>query len=103
MDTKKLVGLRLKEIRKLRKYTQEQLAELVDLDVTTIGKAEQGISTPSMSNLEELAKILDVDIKDFFDFSHLEERNHRKELIKIFDSLPKERQIIIYKIAKSFI
>lgn len=51
---------RLKRIRKERKYTQQQLADIAGLTLHSISNYEQGISKPITKNLLELAKSLDV-------------------------------------------
>ena len=91
----KLFGRRIKEIRKRRGITQEKLAELLDLDNQTISRIETGSFFTSFENLEKMAEILNVKIKDFFDFEHLKDNSElKKELIlKIaaFDSKKLEK------------
>ena len=78
-STIKLFGKRIKEIRKKKKYTQEKLAEILGLDNQTISRIETGHYFTSYENLEKMATLLDVNIKDFFDFQHL---NDKEELYK---------------------
>lgn len=63
-------GKRLKEIRNMRGLTQSQLAEMLELEVMSISRIESGIHFPKQENIEKIAKILDVEIKDLFDFAH---------------------------------
>lgn len=51
---------RIKQVRQDRKYTQQQLAEIINVSVHTISNYEQGICEPSCVTLLELAKVLDV-------------------------------------------
>jgi len=102
METKKLIGLRIKELRKSKNYTQEKLAELINLDISSISKVEQGLSTPSIPTFEKIAQTLGVEIKDFFDFSHLNKIDRKREINRIYNSLNEEKQITLYRIAKSF-
>lgn len=46
-------GARVKELRKSKKYTQEQLAEKLNIGVRSLGKIETGNSFPSMATLEK--------------------------------------------------
>lgn len=69
MDTKKLLGLRIKEIRKSRGLTQENLAEKVDLETASLSAIESGRAFPSLVALEKIAAVLNVDIKLFFEFN----------------------------------
>ena len=64
------LGLRIKELRKRVGYTQAQLAELIDMDTTNVCRLETGIQLPKEENLEKIAQVLNVEIKDLFDFGH---------------------------------
>ena len=62
----KQFGTRLGDIRRSRKLTQEQLADMVDLHRTYIGYIEQGNRNPSIGNIQKIAKALKVSLKDIF-------------------------------------
>ena len=82
MNNKKLLGKRIKEIRKKKGYTQEQLAEIVNIDITTLSGIESGRHFPSLVTLERIAKTLEVALITLFDFSHLASIDDMKSLIK---------------------
>lgn len=65
---KKAIGEKLREFRHKRYYTQEYLAELVELDIKQIGRIERGESYLKPENLEKFCKVLKVHPKDFYDF-----------------------------------
>jgi len=67
-----LLGARIKELRKLRQITQEQLAEKVDLATRYISLIEVGRSSPSLETIENIARALQVEIRDLFEFVHLQ-------------------------------
>ena len=48
---KKAIGEKLREFRHKRYYTQEYLAELVELDIKQIGRIERGESYLKPENL----------------------------------------------------
>lgn len=60
------LGRRVQTLRKTRGLTQEQVAELLDMDRVSIGYIEQGRRAPKIKTLYELAKVFDVDMQDFF-------------------------------------
>lgn len=66
-DIKKLLGSRIREIRRNRKFSQEKLAELVNLDRRSISNIECGNTFPA-SSLLNIARALDTDLKNLFDF-----------------------------------
>lgn len=74
MNTLKLFGARIKELRKKKKYTQEQVSEKLGLFQKQIGNIETGTCFTTMNNLEKLSELFDVEIKDLFDFNHLQNR-----------------------------
>jgi transcriptional regulator with XRE-family HTH domain len=67
MDIKIAVGQRIKELRKIRDITQEQLAYIAELDRTYINSVENGKRNISIVNLEKISKGLKVQLNDFFD------------------------------------
>ncbi len=70
MNKKELLGKRLRELRKRKGINQEKLAELINVDPTTISNIENGKNYPSMINLENLLDVLDSSFLDAFDFEH---------------------------------
>jgi transcriptional regulator with XRE-family HTH domain len=68
LDTKKLIGARLKELRKQAGMTQERLGELVDLDARHLSRLEVGKHFPSLDSLERIAVALNVPLAEFFQF-----------------------------------
>lgn len=70
MNKKELLGKRLRELRKRKGINQEKLAELINVDPTTISNIENGKNYPSMINLENLLAVLDSSFLDAFDFEH---------------------------------
>ena len=69
------LGLRIKELRKARKLTQAQLSEAIGMETTNFCKLENGGQLPKEENIEKIASVLGVSIKDLFDFDHLKPRN----------------------------
>jgi transcriptional regulator with XRE-family HTH domain len=62
---KKLLGMRVREVRRLRQLSQEKLAEKVGVDPKQISRIEGGKSAPSLDTLESLARNLQVEISVF--------------------------------------
>ena len=78
MNKKELLGKRLRELRKRKGINQEQLAEMIDVDPTTISNIENGKNYPSLVNLENLLNVLNSSFLDAFDFEH---KNNSEDLI----------------------
>ncbi len=58
--------LRLKEILKQKNITGKQLAEKIGISITGMSNIVKGQSLPRQEVLLEIAKVLDIDIKDLF-------------------------------------
>ena len=59
-------GVKLKELRKLREISQEELAFRAHLHRTYISDVERGKRNISINNIKKLAKALEIKIVDFF-------------------------------------
>lgn len=58
---------KLKELRKNKNLSQEQVAKLLLVSRSTYAKWENGLRIPQNYYLENLAKIYEIEITDFFD------------------------------------
>ncbi len=54
----------LKRVRAERGYSQEKLAEIVDLHRTYISGIERGTRNVSLRNIEKIARALDLPVMD---------------------------------------
>ncbi|MBI3399550.1 MAG: helix-turn-helix transcriptional regulator [Deltaproteobacteria bacterium] len=84
-DVKKLFGTRMKELRKNIGLSQEQLAEKAEVSSKYISRIEMGQHFPSIDTLVKLANALNVELKDFFEFSP--ETRNPKELKKLIGNM----------------
>ena len=64
-DTKKYLGARIQEIRKLNGLKQSELAELLDIDPKHMSKIECGRCFPSFELLDKIATIRQTGFKFF--------------------------------------
>lgn len=67
MDIKIKVGQRIKELRLLKKISQEHLANIADIDRTYMTSVENGKRNISIVNLEKIITALQSDFAAFFD------------------------------------
>ncbi|HEY6163160.1 MAG TPA: helix-turn-helix transcriptional regulator [Bacteroidia bacterium] len=66
MDIKQKFGKRLREFRKKAGLSQEQLANMAEIDRTYIPSIEKGERNVSITIVEKLARALKISEKDFF-------------------------------------
>jgi len=106
IDYEKL-GLRIRQIRKEQKLTQEKLAELANLSSNYLGKIERSASVASIETLVKISNALKMPIGYFLQDSlvNLESDNQEKELISLFSMMtPKEKAFTFesIKLCKKF-
>lgn len=54
----------IRELREERQWSQEQMAELLQMSKNGYAKIERGESKPSLERLEQIARVFDVSILD---------------------------------------
>lgn len=69
IDLEKRFGAKLAYIRKSRQLSQIKLAEIVDMNFNYIGQIERGEANVTIKTIKLLANALEVEVKDFFNFS----------------------------------
>ena len=96
-SVKDLFGKRVKELRKARNLTQEQLAELVDIDTRNIIKIENCATFPRVKTLDKLLEIFQISASEIFQTEHLDNTEILKK--KIADKLDTDEELVklVYK------
>jgi transcriptional regulator with XRE-family HTH domain len=59
---RKKFGVRIKELRKNKKWTQKELANKIDVRFPQLNKYECGLHTPPMDKLVKLSEVFDTTI-----------------------------------------
>ena len=91
MDLQKILGSNIRKFRKDANFTQEQLAEKIDITQKHLSHIEVGTRFVSAQILEKLSDVLQIPPSEFF---YSEELNFKysgkKDLIYELDSIIKE-------------
>lgn len=98
MDVCKLLGKRIKELRIANNLKQAELAEIIGVEPRSISRIESGYHFPKDENLEKLAIALGVEVKDLFEFSHLEDIKLIPKINKLLISADEQKLKMIYRI-----
>lgn len=103
-NIKKLIGQRIKEIRTSKKITQQQLAEMIDIDQRSLSAIECGNNFPT-KNLLKIANSLGVELKEIFDYEHisLSEDEKIKEISTNLKKLSVHDLNIVYRLVKTMV
>lgn len=65
-NTKEKLGKKIQKLRKSLGYTQEDLAEKLNISRTHMGHIEQGRKSPSLKLMEKIARALKVKVSELF-------------------------------------
>ena len=84
MEIKKLIGKRLKELRRSKLLSQEQLAEKADINAKYLSRMERGTENPTLDMLIKLSNALEVEMWEMFDFGHVVSQRELKQTIQNF-------------------
>ena len=102
MNNKKLLGRRIKEIRKSFGLTQEKFSELIAIETSSLSGIESGRFFPSLHVLEKMSNALEIPLVEFFKFVEVPlPEDMPKEISNLVSAMSKEEQKTIYKIIKS--
>lgn len=100
MEQKK-VGSFLKELRREKGITQEQLAEQLNVSNRTVSRWETGSNLPDISLLVELANFYDVDVREIIEGrrkSEMMDKETEEVAVKMADYATKEKNILLRRI-----
>jgi len=67
-DVKKLIGDRIRQLRKEQGLSQEKLGDKAELHYTHVGSIERGEKNWSIDTLIKVAKGLNIEVADLFNF-----------------------------------
>jgi len=99
MDLKKL-GLRIKELRKKRNLTQEELGESSEMNSKHLSEIERGIVNISVQSLAKIAESLGVPLLVLLDIEHQKSKEElEQEIAKMVSSSSYEQTQLIHRIA----
>ncbi|WNX89797.1 helix-turn-helix transcriptional regulator [Emergencia timonensis] len=105
MDQKK-TGRFFKELRNEKGWTQEQLAEKLNVSGRTISRWETGNNMPDLDMLIEMADFYDVDIRELIDGERKSEKMNKdmeETVLKVADYSNEEKEPIDEKTALFFL
>jgi transcriptional regulator with XRE-family HTH domain len=61
-----LLGARIKEVRKIKKMSQEQLAYSADISLSQLSRIESGKHNTSISSISAMCKAFNITLMEFF-------------------------------------
>ena len=100
---KEKLGARIRELRKSLGLSQEQLAELIDMDKPNLSNIERGKRFMTAETLEKIANALKTTERELFNFNKTEpEKYLRQDIIDILDAFEEKDLKFILEIISSY-
>lgn len=105
MNIKKQLGTKIKRLRQNRGFTQEQLAEKLDIATRTLCGIENGENFLTAETLEKILRVLNISSSELFAFDHLRPQEELvEEIIHDLRGIKSREKIEnIYKLIKAII
>lgn len=101
MNELEAIGKKIAEIRIKHKLTQEKLAEMTNYSANHIAKLESARTNPSFNLLINIAKAMNIPLKDLFDFDEFKNTAYMKKYLLNAINSSNDAQIkLIYKFTK---
>jgi transcriptional regulator with XRE-family HTH domain len=98
------IGRRVAQARKDRGFTQEALAEAVNIEAVTLSRLETGHRALSLSTLASISKVLDMGIGDLLDSGRElpapENSPEEVELLRLFCGLTDSQRDVLLRLAR---
>ena len=97
-----VIGQRIKQARLSKNYTQEDLAEKIDISVAFLSRVERGNSHINLKRLNQICNLLDVSEGYILNGAFSNSENYlEQEFAELLKSCSPEKQRLIYNIAKT--
>lgn len=102
MSTKKLLGAKIRYLRKSKKIAQEKLSEMADISPRQMVRIEMGQSFPTIENLEKIASALGVPIQSLFENDYYDSiENLKQKLHEKIEILDEKNTRFLYLVANN--
>ena len=97
-----IIGSRIKQARLAKNFTQEDLAEQVDISVAFLSRVERGHSHINLKRLNQICGLLDVTEGYVLNGASNNSQNYLdKEFAELLKNCSPEKQRLIYNVAKT--
>ena len=101
-----IIGRFLKDLRKEKEVTQQQLAEIMGVSNRTVSRWETGINMPDLDVLIDIADYYEVDIRELLDGERKSERMNKdleETIIKVADYSIDEKEKVTKRMNRYFL
>lgn len=99
-----LLGKRIRNLRKLKHWSQQELGNYSDVNYKFIGEIERGRQSPTFDVLVKIANAFDLEISDLLRFGPevTNRKEIEKQILQILENLPEKDLGRLLLIIRSF-
>ena len=98
-DAKVLLGRRIRSLRNIKGWTQQELGDRADINYKFLGEIERGQQNPSFNILVKIATAMEIKLPELFQFEHeiLDRKEIETRIKHILKTIPDDvmRQILL--------
>ena len=99
-----IIGSRIKQARIAKNYTQEELAEQLDVSVAFLSRIERGSSKINLKRLNQICSLLDVSESYMLTGASNNSTDYLdKEFAELLKKCSPEKQKMIYNVVKTIV
>ena len=103
-NTKTLLGNRIRTLRRIKNYSQEEFAEKAEISSKYVGEIERGQANLTIEIIEKISIALDIELTDLFDFQHEQKPQILKKQINSFLKNATDQDIqMIFRVIKTIL
>ena len=96
-----LIGERIRQARKAQRYTQAEVAEMINMSAKNFSQLERGATGLSLATLIALCKSLDV--SDDYILFGMEENRQNNTVTKLLSKLDEKEQLYAEKLLEVYV
>ena len=90
--------LRIRDVRKSKRMTQEDLGGIIGTSQSNISEIEKGKHNPTLETLSKIASALNVNVADLFEEQERDEALSR--FLSAYERMPTEERLKIIELAE---
>ncbi len=103
MINKNLIGKKIQEARLRQGYTQEALAEAIEISSNYLSKVERGLNMLNADTLLKIIEVLNMDLSDFQIFHKKIENKERKEFEELLSTCKDNEIHLLLEVSKTIL
>lgn len=92
---KKNIGAKIRQFRITKGFSQEKLSEIVDISPRQMCLIENGNSVPSLETFVNIARVLEIDMNDFFSVNYENNDVERIEIIDLIKAVDRKKLSLV--------